>query len=397
MNITGIITEYNPFHNGHLFHLNSAKKTTNCDGIICIMSGNFVQRGEPAIIDKWKRTEMALLNGVDLVIELPTFYAVSSAEFFAKGAINILDKIGVVKNIFFGSECGSIELLNKIAKFLTYESYEFQEIVKDNLKSGVTYVKARENALINLLKDDSLKEVLSNSNNILGIEYIKALTKINSNIIPLTLKREGSKYNDKELDSIFSSATSIRESLKSGKNISSLDSYIPKSSLEILDKNNYNFVFQEKMYEYIKYRLYTNCINFNNLFEAKEGLDNKFLKEIYHSSSYEDLIFKIKSKRYTYTKISRLMTQIFLSLDNYPFYELIKDEHLYARVLGFNDTGKLILKEMKKKSRIPIITKVSKNMNNPLLNLDIQGTKSYSVLNNTLNPLSDYLNSPIIK
>ena len=151
------------------------------------------------------------------------------------------------------------------------------------------------------------------------------------------------------------------------------------------------------MYEYIKYRLYTNCINFNNLFEAKEGLDNKFLKEIYHSSSYEDLIFKIKSKRYTYTKISRLMTQIFLSLDNYPFYELIKDEHLYARVLGFNDTGRLILKEMKKKSRIPIITKVSKNMNNPLLNLDIQGTKSYSVLNNTLNPLSDYLNSPIIK
>lgn len=400
MNITGIITEYNPFHNGHLHHLNSAKKTTNCDGVICIMSGNFVQRGEPAIVDKWKRTEMALSNGVDLVIELPTFYAISSAEFFARGAINILDKIGVVNNVFFGSECGSIDLLKKIATFLTYETTEFKEIIKDNLDSGVTYAKAREDALIKVLNDKSLNEVLSNSNNILGIEYIKALLKINSKIIPLTLKREGSKYNDKDLNNKFSSATSIRENLKSGIDINTLSSYMPNESLEILlnlNKDNYNFIFQEKMYNYIKYRLLTNCINFNNLFEVKEGLDNKFLKEIYLSSSYEDLIFRIKSKRYTYTKISRLITQIFLSLDNFTFDELIKEEHLYARVLGFNDTGRLILKEMKKKSGIPIITKVKKNINNPLLDLDIQGTKAYSILNNKLNPLSDYLISPIIK
>lgn len=400
MNITGIITEYNPFHNGHMIHLNSAKKETNCDAVICIMSGNFVQRGEPAIIDKWKRTEMALLNGVDLVIELPTFYAISSAEFFAKGAINILDKIGVVNNIFFGSECGSIDSLKKIATFLTNESIEFQEIIKDNLNSGVTYVKAREEALIKILNDASLTEILSSSNNILGIEYIKALLKINSNITPLTLKREGSKYNDKELSSIFSSATSIREKLREGKDIKSLSNYMPNNSLEVfhnLNQENYNLVFQEKMYNYIKYRLLTNCINFNNLFEAKEGLDNKFLKEIYHSSTYEDLIFRVKSKRYTYTKISRLLTQIFLSLDTFSFDELIKEEYLYARVLGFNDKGRLILKEMKKKSSIPIITKVSKNINNPLLDLDIQGTKAYSILNSKLNPLSDYLNSPIIK
>ena len=154
MNITGIITEYNPFHNGHLYHLNTAKKNTNCDGIVCIMSGNFVQRGEPTIIDKWKRTEMALVNGVDLVIELPTFYAVSSAEFFAKGAIKILNSTGVINNIFFGSECGDINLLYKIAKLLTNEPDDFKLKVKENLKLGITYAKAREKALVDILQDD---------------------------------------------------------------------------------------------------------------------------------------------------------------------------------------------------------------------------------------------------
>ena len=400
MNITGIITEYNPFHNGHLYHLNTAKKVTNCDGIVCIMSGNFVQRGEPSIIDKWKKTEIALSNGVDLVIELPTFYAVSSAEFFAKGAVNILNNIGVVDNIFFGSECGDVNLLYKISKILTNEPKEFKIKIKENLKSGITYAKAREYALIDILNDTSLNEVLSNSNNILGIEYIKAIIKSNSSIEALTMKREGSSYNDKELNTIFSSATSIRESIKQGFNEDLLKKYMPSPSLEMLKNlksNNYPFVFQEDMYAFIKYKLYTNCINFNNLFEAKEGLDNKFIKEIYYSSSFEDLIFRCKSKRYTYTKISRLLSQVFFSLDNYDFEELLKENNLYARVLGFNDTGRLILKEMKKKSSIPIITKVPKNHFNKLLELDIQSTKAYSILNSKVNPLSDYLLSPIIK
>ena len=400
MNITGIITEYNPFHNGHLYHLSTAKKVTNCDAIVCIMSGNFVQRGEPAIIDKWKRAEMALLNGVDLIIELPTFYAVSSAEFFAKGAINILDRLGVVNNIFFGSECGDIDLLYKIARILTNEPKDLKLKIKENLKSGITYAKAREKALIDTLNEDSLNEVLSNSNNILGIEYIKAIIKCNSNINPLTMKREGSKYNDKKLSTIFSSATSIRENIKNGFNLNSLEPYMPSPSLEILKSlanNNYPFIFEENMYSYIKYRLLTNCINFNNLFEVKEGIDNKFIKEIYNSSSYEDLILKAKSKRYTYTKISRLLCQLFFSLDNYNFNELLQDDNLYARVLGFNDKGRQILKEMKKKSTIPIITKVPKNIDNKLLQLDIQCTKAYSILNHKVNPLSDYLLSPIIK
>ena len=156
MNITGIITEYNPFHNGHKFHLEEAKKQTNCDGVICIMSGNFVQRGGPAIVDKWQRTEMALNNGVDLIIELPTFYAVSSAEFFAKGAVSILNSLGVVDNIFFGSECGDSKKLLEIAKVLVSEDSDFQNLLKRNLSFGLTFAKSREKSLIEYLNDEDI-------------------------------------------------------------------------------------------------------------------------------------------------------------------------------------------------------------------------------------------------
>ncbi|MBU5454034.1 nucleotidyltransferase [Caproiciproducens sp. MSJ-32] len=400
MNITGIITEYNPFHKGHLYHLKSAIKTTNSDAIVCVMSGNFVQRGGPAIIDKYKRAEIAILNGVDLVLELPCYYSVSSAEFFAKGSVSILHSIGVVNNIFFGSECGDIEKLKLIANFLTNESEEFKLEIKNNLDSGLTYAKARELSINKFLKEDNLKDILKSSNNILGIEYIKALIRLNSNITPLTLKRQGSNYNDKELSSNFSSATSIREFLKNNKNLDELNNYLPAATinyLKDLKNSNYNFVFEKDMYKYIKYRILSNNINFNNLQEIKEGLDNKILKEIYSSISFEDFILKIKSKRYTYTKISRLLTQIFLSFDSYNYKELLDEKNLYARVLAFNGKGKKILKEMKKNSQIPIITKISKKNINPLLNLDINATKAYSILNNSLNPLSDFLNSPIIK
>ena len=156
MNITGIITEYNPFHNGHKFHLEESKKQTKSDGTICIMSGNFVQRGGPAIIDKWKRTEMALNNGVDLIIELPTFYAVSSAEFFAKGAVSILNSLNIVNNLFFGSEIGDAKALSEIAKVLVSEDERFQNILKENLSLGLTFAKAREKSLIEYLNSSEI-------------------------------------------------------------------------------------------------------------------------------------------------------------------------------------------------------------------------------------------------
>ena len=400
MNITGIITEYNPFHNGHKFHLEESKKQTKSDGTICIMSGNFVQRGGPAIIDKWKRTEMALSNGVDLIIELPTFYAVSSAEFFAKGAVSILNSLNIVNNLFFGSEIGDAKALSKIAKVLVSEDERFQNILKENLSLGLTFAKAREKSLIEYLNSSEINNIITSSNNILGIEYIKAILKLNSSINPVALKREGSNYNDKSLSQTFSSATSIREVLKNTSNIEDLKNIIPLESYEVFSKlqeQDYRFTFEEEMFKYIKYKIQTNCVNFNNLYEVTEGLDNKIIKEISSSNSLHEFILKIKSKRYTYSKISRILTHIYLGLDNDDFKDIANKNNLYVRVLGFNKTGREILSLIKANSSIPLITKVPRFTNNPLLKFDLQATACYSLLNDKVNPFNDYLQSPIIK
>ena len=400
MNITGIITEYNPFHNGHKFHLEESKKQTKSDGTICIMSGNFVQRGGPAIIDKWKRTEMALSNGVDLIIELPTFYAVSSAEFFAKGAVSILNSLNIVNNLFFGSEIGDAKALSEIAKVLVSEDEKFQNILKENLSLGLTFAKAREKSLIEYLNSSEINNIITSSNNILGIEYIKAILKLNSSINPVALKREGSNYNDKSLSQTFSSATSIREVLKNTSNIEDLKNIIPLESYEVFSKlqeQDYRFTFEEEMFKYIKYKIQTNCVNFNNLYEVTEGLDNKIIKEISSSNSLHEFILKIKSKRYTYSKISRILTHIYLGLDNDDFKDIANENNLYVRVLGFNKTGREILSLIKANSSIPLITKVPRFTNNPLLKFDLQATACYSLLNDKVNPFNDYLQSPIIK
>ena len=400
MNITGIITEYNPFHNGHKFHLEESKKQTKSDGTICIMSGNFVQRGGPAIIDKWKRTEMALSNGVDLIIELPTFYAVSSAEFFAKGAVSILNSLNIVNNLFFGSEIGDAKALSEIAKVLVSEDERFQNILKENLSLGLTFAKAREKSLIEYLNSSEINNIITSSNNILGIEYIKAILKLNSSINPVALKREGSNYNDKSLSQTFSSATSIREVLKNTSNIEDLKNIIPLESYEVftkLQEQDYRFTFEEEMFKYIKYKIQTNCVNFNNLYEVTEGLDNKIIKEISSSNSLHEFILKIKSKRYTYSKISRILTHIYLGLDNDYFKDIANENNLYVRVLGFNKTGREILSLIKANSSIPLITKVPRFTNNPLLKFDLQATACYSLLNDKVNPFNDYLQSPIIK
>lgn len=400
MNITGIITEYNPFHNGHKFHLEESKKQTKSDGTICIMSGNFVQRGGPAIIDKWKRTELALNNGVDLIIELPTFYAVSSAEFFAKGAVSILNSLNIVNNLFFGSEIGDAKALSEIAKVLVSEDERFQNILKENLSLGLTFAKAREKSLIEYLNRSEINNIITSSNNILGIEYIKAILKLNSSINPVALKREGSNYNDKSLSQTFSSATSIREVLKNTSNIEDLKNIIPLESYEVFSKlqeQDYRFTFEEEMFKYIKYKIQTNCVNFNNLYEVTEGLDNKIIKEISSSNSLHEFILKIKSKRYTYSKISRILTHIYLGLDNDDFKDIANENNLYVRVLGFNKTGREILSLIKANSSIPLITKVPRFTNNPLLKFDLQATACYSLLNDKVNPFNDYLQSPIIK
>jgi len=396
--ITGIITEYNPFHKGHEYHLKKARLDTNADGIVCVMSGNFMQRGIPALVDKWKRTEMAIQNGVDLVLELPLVYALSSAEHFAFGGVSLLNSLGIIDNLYFGSEDGNTDVLELIAETLVSEPLEYKNLLKYNLNLGLPFHQSRANALNDYLNSNNVLAVLNNSNNILGIEYIKALKVLSSSIIPKTLKREGAAYNDENLNPSFSSATSIRKHLRENS-LSELRTTLPKASYDILynlSSSNYPFTFEEDMFKYIKYKLFTNDQSLLPLPDVSEGLDNKILKEILNATSISELILNSKSKRYTYTRINRILAQSFLNLEAFDLLNLSKSPVPYARVLGFNSNGRNILKNIKGKCNIDIITKVPRSNLCDHMKIDILGTKAYSLLNPKVNPMDDYLKSPII-
>ncbi|MDO4534710.1 MAG: nucleotidyltransferase [Clostridium perfringens] len=399
MKITGIITEYNPFHLGHEFHINNSKKKTNADAIICVMSGNFVQRGIPSITDKWSRAKMALLGGVDLVIELPTIYSISSAEFFAFGAISILDSLNVVNDICFGSECGDIETLKEISKILLTEPLEFKEFLKEELSLGLSFPKARSLALERYMKNfkefnfSNIQDILNSSNNILAIEYCKALLKLNSNINPVTITRVGSNYNDENVNKTsFSSASSIRKIIKEDSLEGCID-IIPKYTYEILSKNKIADI--NKMFFYVKYKLLSDSTLLTNIPDANEGLGNKILKNISIANSFDELILLCKSKRYSYTRISRVICQCFLSLTKEDV-SLNRSRPEYMRILGLNETGAKIIKEIKNNSSINIVNKISKNYKNNMLLLDIKATNLYSLLNDDIPINADFKISPII-
>lgn len=399
MKITGLITEYNPFHLGHEFHINSSKQKTNCDYTICIMSGNFVQRGIPAIVDKWSRTKMALLGGVDLVLELPTIYSVSSAEYFAFGAISTLNSLNIVDNICFGSECGDVTTLKKIAEILVNEPLEFKKDLKEQLNLGLSFPKARSIAIEKYIKNsnifniDNIKHILNSPNNILAIEYCKSLFKLKSNINPITITRQGSSYNDDNLNQYnFSSASSIRKAITE-KSLESCINVIPKYTYEILENSKISDL--DRMFFYVKYKLLSNPQFLSNIPDANEGLGNKILNNIGNFNNFDEFIMSCKSKRYSYTRISRVLCQCFLSLTKEDIL-LSKSKPQYIRVLGLNKNGAKILKEIKKNSKIKIVNKISSKNTDPMLSIDIKATNLYSLLNNNIMHNADFKISPII-
>lgn len=397
MNVTGIITEYNPFHLGHLHHLKECKKNTNCDGVICVMSGNFVQRGMPAIMDKWERAKIAVKNGVDLIVELPLIFSISSAEAFAYGAVALLEKTKIVNNLYFGSEHGNVLDLNKIASVIIKEPIEYKNTLKKELAKGVPYHYARLTSLKNYFNDINLEEIISSSNNILGIEYLKALIRLNSPIKPYTLKRIGSNYNDENITSLYASATSIRKTL-SFNNFDKIKEVLPKESYEEiinLKNTDYKFVYPEDIFPFLKYKILTEGENLSKLSQLKEGLDNKIKKEILNSNNLNEFILNIKSKRYTYTAISRALVSFFIGMENFSLDDIKNSSIEYIRPLAFNERGSKILKEIKNKESVKIITKLPKNIENSMLSLDLLGTKAYSILNKNISPMEDYLRSPI--
>lgn len=386
MKIVGIVAEFNPMHNGHKYLLEKAKEITGADMAICIMSGNFTQAGNIGIENKFVRSKIAIENGFDLVIELPTIFATSSAEFFCYGAINILNSLGCLDYLCFGSETGNTKELKVIAKKLLDNENNIWEIITESLKEGISFAKAREYAISKFLTAGEL-EISGKSNNILGIEYIKSLIKLNSKIEPIAIKRNTSPE--------FLSSKQIRDILQNYSYNNMLKQYILGSE-QILKYPKLN----DNMYEIIKYSVISNGKEkLKEIYEVTEGLENKIYNEVSESISYNDYIQNVKSKRYQLSKIKRILVNIILGITKDKFLYLNNNECCYAHILAINPSKKSeILSLLNKNAFIPIITSLSDDKIKTLpcivqksLYLDIKASNIHSIINNSaLN--KDYTN-----
>ena len=388
--VLGIVGEYNPFHNGHLYHLEESKKMTSSNYTVAVISGNFTQRGSTAIIDKWSRAEMAIKNGIDLVIELPVLYAISSAENYADGAIKILNSLKVVDYISFGAETSDIDILNNFADILHKEPLKYRSLLTHELKKGISFPKAREHALLMYLNGNrKFINVLSSPNNILGIEYIKALKKHKSNIKPISIARFETGYNDVTYTGNIASATAIRNIVKNG-GFDALRKLLTNSSYSILINNIKQghiipdlSVF-EKQIIYNLRSMYPEEIA--ELADVSEGLENSLKNAADSCNTLEELLNKIKSKRYTSTRLQRILLYSLLNITKKDI-ELSKKTIPYIRVLGLNKRGKFLISEIAKANpKLEIVTSVkkfvdkttNKNLKN-MIEKDIWATDVYTL------------------
>lgn len=354
----GIITEYNPFHNGHKLHIEKSKLKTNSQHCIVVMSGNFVQRGEPAILDKYTRTKMALLNGADLVIELPIIYSTASAELFSLGAVDILQKTRIVNKMCFGSETGNLDDFFNIANILVDEPICYKQSLQKNLKKGLSYPNARMLALSEILDNNTNLDFLKEPNNILSLEYLKALKFLNNtNIQVHTIKREQAHFHSETISqtSSIASATAIRKEFFNTSSFNNLINIMPSNCIDLINLNNLNNL--NNYTQVLSFLLRSlNPSDLSKIADITEGLENKILNNLcYLNSSIFDFIAKIKSKRYTYTKIQRALLHIILNITKLEQLEYKNNLVPYIRVLGFKKNSQFILKELTQKSSVPVI------------------------------------------
>lgn len=372
--VVGIICEYNPFHNGHAYHIAQAKKELGASAVVCVMSGNFVQRGECAAFDKWQRAKWALMGGADLVLELPTGYCLQSAQGFAHGAVATLNALGIVDVLSFGSEAGELLPLQKAAKALGAQSAAFNASLKRSLKRGLSYPAAHSNAA---KEAHGLPKcgILDTPNNLLAVEYIKALEALQSPIAPHTIARKCAGHDEMAPSESFASATYLRSLLKDGKDISG---YVPA----FVAKDLVQPVAAEGLYPLLAYALL--CATPDGLKDicgTGDGLGNRLLKaSLQNFTGIDTYLSYIKTKRYTMSRIKRTLLNILLK-NNTKSNQMPE----YIRVLALNSKGTKLLKAAKKTCQLPIITKTAsfKNLQSPLLALDIFATDVYSILQRT--------------
>lgn len=409
MKTVGIVAEYNPFHNGHAYHIKKAKEITGADCAIIIMSGNFVQRGTPAILDKYTRTKMALLGGADLVLEIPTLYATSSAELFALGSVLTLEKLHHIDFLCFGSEEGKIEPFLESASFFLDESASFKNNLSMFLKQGDSFPKARAKAL-NLEQFDGLtcqnnnnsEDFLSLPNNILGIEYLKILKKYHSPITPVTVQRKNVHYHDKNLYHFFSSASAIREAMNQNQTEKALSS-IPDSCHDlIMEEYKKSFpICLDDFSSHFYFLLQRETNSLSSFLDIKEELANRILKLKNPTLSITEFISVLKNKAFTYTAIQRGILHYLLNIEKELSEEVKLDEIVYyARVLGMNKKGAAFLKEAKKTSEIPFIQrparayKVLSPLGKQVFDIDLRAYELYQLIQYEkfgVKPQSEYL------
>lgn len=366
MHVTGLITEYNPFHNGHLYHMEVAKRQTGADYLAVVMSGNFIQRGGPAIVDKYSRTKAALLAGADIVIELPAMFASSSAEDFAGCSIALLTGLGVVDSLCFGSEWGSLPLLKKAAKLLLSEPPEYKESLKRHLKTGLPFPAARTEALMEqtTMEDfPQLKEIFSSPNNILAIEYIKAIRKQKSPIKPATIKRHIAGYHEEDLNASISSATAIRRMLELEKDknqgLSSVKDQVPPFTAKLL--KDAPLLSTDDFSSLLSYELLrAREDSLTEYMDLSPDLAARMIKYRYDYCKISQFTTLLKTRQYTHTRISRALYHILLNIKTCEFMKYKEKNYSdYIRILGFRKSASPLLSEIKKKSTLPLVTKIA--------------------------------------
>ncbi len=414
MKAVGLVTEYNPFHNGHLYHLNKAMELTGADISVAVMSGDFVQRGEPAVLDKYTRTSMALNSGVNLVVELPVNYAVSSAESFAAGALKVLDYVKA-DSIAFGSESGDIERLSKLAHILCDNEDTLYKEISKYTANGISYAAARQK-VVEKLTDKDTAAMLTSSNNILAVEYLKAIIKNNYAIKPHTVQRQGDSYNDTDIKSEYASATALRKNLKADN----ISEYIPVKAGLILSSNT-NYIYPDDITEVLFTRLldilfasnYDKNVFIENVMQYPD-VSKEIAGRLYKSAmdmitrtvpqrseskdnwafSFGSLCEHIKTKEVPLSRIKRALVRITLGLDKKHMEKYANEP--YIRVLGFDKKGQEYLSYIRKTVEVPLITKTA-DYKEMLLD-DIHAANIYNMIvagKYGVKELGDYVRGPV--
>jgi len=395
MRTVGLITEYNPFHNGHLYHLQESRRLADAEVAVAVMSGHFLQRGEPALLDKWTRTRMALAAGVDVVVELPFPWACNSAPQFAAGAVAALDALGGIDALCFGSESGELEPLKHCADALDTHRDRIVQETGRLLREGVTYPAAREQVVRGIASDDVDAGLLAAPNNILGIEYLRALERAGSGIRPLTLQRIGAGFHDLEAVGKIASATGIRRILAADEGVGE---YLPEpcGSLladalvggEILDPEN--------LHRQVISAIVRNSEQLVEIYQVANGLENRLIEAAQTSRGYDDLVDNVKSRQLTRTRIQRLLTYVLLGVRREPMRQALAAGPCYLHLLGCSEPGKRYLAASRKQRALPLIQNFSRirarlmryyrvdpaRLRQALLQLELQerATRIYSLL-----------------